>query len=73
MKSVPLILNNAISYCRFGGYKSRSQVPKLVEQNLNGQLPIDHFITHVFQGVQGTNEAIEALHSGECLRAVARY
>ena len=31
----------------FGGYKSRTDVPKLVDQHLAGQLPIDHFITHV--------------------------
>jgi S-(hydroxymethyl)glutathione dehydrogenase/alcohol dehydrogenase len=57
----------------FGGYKSRSQVPVLIEKNLTGELPIDHFITHVFKGVDGTNDAIHALHSGECLRAVVRY
>jgi Zn-dependent alcohol dehydrogenase len=34
----------------FGGYKSRTDVPKLVEKHLAGDLPIDHFITHVFQG-----------------------
>lgn len=57
----------------FGGYKSRTDVPKLVEKNLAGQLPIDHFITHVFKGVGATNEAIDALHSGNCLRAVVHY
>jgi S-(hydroxymethyl)glutathione dehydrogenase/alcohol dehydrogenase len=30
----------------FGGYKSRTDVPKLVEKHLQGNLPIDHFITH---------------------------
>lgn len=34
----------------FGGYKSRTDVPKLVEKHLAGNLPIDHFITHVFNG-----------------------
>lgn len=34
----------------FGGFKSRTDVPKLVERYLSGQLPIDHFITHNFQG-----------------------
>jgi S-(hydroxymethyl)glutathione dehydrogenase / alcohol dehydrogenase len=34
----------------FGGYKSRTDVPKLVDQYLSGSLPIDHFITHVFNG-----------------------
>jgi S-(hydroxymethyl)glutathione dehydrogenase / alcohol dehydrogenase len=57
----------------FGGYKSRSQVPELIEKNLSGQLPVDHFITHVFKGVGGTNDAVHALHSGECLRAVVHY
>ena len=45
----------------------------LVEKTMNGELPIDHYITHVFKGVEGTNDAIEALHSGDCLRAVVTY
>lgn len=57
----------------FGGYKSRSQVPKLVEKQMSGELPIDHYITHVFDGVDATNEAVDALHSGNCLRAVVHY
>eukprot|EP01063_Lacrimia_lanifica_P026674 TRINITY_DN3639_c0_g1_i1.p1 TRINITY_DN3639_c0_g1~~TRINITY_DN3639_c0_g1_i1.p1 ORF type:complete len:400 (+),score=191.73 TRINITY_DN3639_c0_g1_i1:57-1202(+) len=57
----------------FGGWKSRTDVPKLVEMNLSGKLPIDHYITHRFSGVDKINEAIDALHSGECLRAVVSY
>lgn len=57
----------------FGGFKSRAEVPQLVEKYMNGELPIDHYVTHVFNGVQTTNEAIEALHSGKCLRAVVHY
>jgi S-(hydroxymethyl)glutathione dehydrogenase/alcohol dehydrogenase len=57
----------------FGGFKSRTQVPELVERNLDGTLPIDHFITHTFKGVSETNKAIDALHSGDCLRAVVQY
>lgn len=57
----------------FGGFKSRKDVPNLVQQHLDGDLPIEHFITHVFQGVAGTNKAIEALHGGDCLRAVVQY
>lgn len=57
----------------FGGFKSRKDVPNLVQQSLNGDLPIDHFITHVFQGVEKTNDAIHALHGGECLRVVVKY
>jgi S-(hydroxymethyl)glutathione dehydrogenase/alcohol dehydrogenase len=57
----------------FGGFKSRTQVPELVQRTLDGTLSIDHFITHKFKGVAETNKAIEALHSGECLRAVVEY
>ena len=57
----------------FGGFKSRKDVPKLVERSLNGEIPIDHYITHVYDGVKMTNEAIVALHSGDCLRCVVRY
>lgn len=57
----------------FGGFKSRVDVPKLVQSTIDGDLPIDHFITHRFDGVGNTNGAIEALHSGCCLRAVVRY
>lgn len=48
----------------FGGFKSRKDVPNLVQANLDGKLPIDHFITHRFDGVGETNAAVEALHSG---------
>jgi S-(hydroxymethyl)glutathione dehydrogenase/alcohol dehydrogenase len=40
---------------------------------MRGELPIDHYITHTFKGVNKTNDAIDALHSGECLRAVVEY
>jgi len=48
-------------------------VPKLVERQLSGELPIDSYITHTFKGVGNTNDAIDALHSGDCLRAVVHY
>jgi S-(hydroxymethyl)glutathione dehydrogenase/alcohol dehydrogenase len=34
---------------------------------------VDQYITHTFDGVDKTNEAIDALHSGTCLRAVVHY
>lgn len=57
----------------FGGFKSRSQVPVLVQQYLDGSLPIDHFITHELQGVESINEAINLMHENQCLRAVVKY
>ena len=40
---------------------------------MSGELAADHYITHTFSGVDKTNEAIEALHGGDCLRAVVSY
>ena len=61
----------------FGGWKSRSSVPRLVERCLAGELPVDHYVTHQFEAngdvAKATNEAIEALHGGNCLRAVVNY
>jgi len=54
----------------FGGFKGRSELPPLVEDYESGQLELDHFITHRFSGIEGTLDAIHALHSGDCLRAV---
>ena len=57
----------------FGGWKSRSDVPKLVNKCLCGELDVDHYITHRFNGVENVNAAIDALHGGSCLRAVVSY
>jgi len=57
----------------FGGWKTRTDVPNLVDLHLAGELPIDQFITHTLQGVEKTNEAIHILESGECLRCVVIY
>lgn len=54
----------------FGGWKSRSEVPVLVQKVLRGDTTIDPFITHNFKGLKSVNEAIDSLHSGKCLRAV---
>lgn len=57
----------------FGGFKSRRDIPMLVDKCMCGELPVDHFITHNFKGVGKTNDAIAALHSGKCLRAVVEH
>ena len=62
----------------FGGWKSRSAVPKLVERCLAGELPVAHYVTHSIDVEGGnvakaTNSAIDALHGGNCLRAVVTY
>ena len=57
----------------FGGWKTRDAVPMLIERTLKGEIKVDHFVTHEFKGVAGQLDAIKALHSGDCLRAVVHY
>lgn len=49
------------------------QVPQLVDQYLAGTLPIEHYITHEFTGVESIDTAMHMLHEGSCLRAVVKY
>ena len=57
----------------FGGYKSRTEVPMLVEEHLSGALPLEQYVTHRYEGIAGVEQAIHAMHSGEVLRAVVTY
>ena len=53
----------------FGGYKSRSEVPKLVDSYMGGEVKIDEYIMHNLN-LQDINEAFNLMHNGECLRCV---
>ena len=53
----------------FGGYKSRVDVPKLVEKYLEGKTMLDEYVTHRMKFEQ-INEAFDLLHAGKCLRVV---
>lgn len=53
----------------FGGFKSRTQVPELVNMYLNKKVKVDEYITHSFP-LAKINDAFELLHDGRCLRAV---
>uniref|UniRef100_A0A0N4VPD5 S-(hydroxymethyl)glutathione dehydrogenase n=1 Tax=Enterobius vermicularis TaxID=51028 RepID=A0A0N4VPD5_ENTVE len=56
----------------FGGWKSRDDVPKLVNKYLSGKLKLDEFITHRF-AFEEINKSIDTLHRGESLRSVLSY
>jgi len=53
----------------FGGYQSRTQVPKLLERYHKGELKIDEYITHRM-GLDQINTAFDLLNQGKCLRVV---
>ena len=56
----------------FGGWKSVQDVPKLSDKVLLGELPIDKYITHNFDGIEKVQELVDALKSGDCLRGVLK-
>ena len=55
----------------FGGYKGRTDVPKLVALHMEGKLPLEPFITHTFTGIEALSEACEVMHHG-ALRPVVK-
>eukprot|EP00890_Picochlorum_soloecismus_P005513 jgi/Picsp_1/5963/NSC_03318-R1_alcohol dehydrogenase class iii len=56
----------------FGGYKSRLQVPELVDTYMEGATKLDDYISHRMK-FDSINEAFELLHSGKCLRVVLTF
>ncbi|CAO2040221.1 unnamed protein product [Urochloa humidicola] len=53
----------------FGGFKSRTQVPWLVEKYLKKEIKVDEYITHNMN-LSDINDAFHLLHEGGCLRCV---
>jgi S-(hydroxymethyl)glutathione dehydrogenase / alcohol dehydrogenase len=56
----------------FGGYKSRLQVPDLVEMYMRGETMLDEYITHTMHFDQ-INEAFDLMREGKCLRVVLNF
>lgn len=56
----------------FGGWKSRTEVPLLVQRVMRKELEIEKFVTRYIDGLENVNDAIDALHSGDCLRAIVK-
>lgn len=56
----------------FGGYKSRRDVPKLVEKYQAGETMLDKYVTHKMKFDQ-INEAFDLMHQGQCLRVVLGF
>lgn len=53
----------------FGGFKSRTQVPQLVDEYMNGGFKVDEYVTHNMT-LDRINEAFDLMHDGKCLRCV---
>ena len=56
----------------FGGARGRTDVPKIVDWYMSGQINIDDLITHVMP-LEKINDAFELMHKGESIRSVITF
>ncbi len=56
----------------FGGAKSRTEVPKIVDWYMEGKINIDDLITHTMK-LEDINKAFDLMHAGESIRSVVIY
>jgi len=56
----------------FGGARGRTDVPKIVDWYMNGQINIDDLITHVMP-LEKINDAFELMHQGKSIRSVITF
>ena len=56
----------------FGGAKSRTQVPRIVDWYMDGKINIDDLITHTMP-LDDINKAFDLMHDGKSIRSVVTY
>ena len=56
----------------FGGAKSRTDVPRIVDWYMDGKINIDDLITHTMP-LDEINRAFDLMHRGESIRSVVLY
>jgi S-(hydroxymethyl)glutathione dehydrogenase/alcohol dehydrogenase len=56
----------------FGGARGRTDVPKIVDLYMEGQVSIDPLITHTMP-LEDINKAFDLMHAGESIRSVVVY
>jgi len=56
----------------FGGARSRTQVPKIVDWYMEGKIEIDPLITHKLP-LERINEGFDLMHEGQSIRTVVEF
>lgn len=56
----------------FGGARGRTDVPKIVDWYMNGQINIDDLITHKMP-LEDINNAFDLMHQGKSIRSVIEF
>jgi S-(hydroxymethyl)glutathione dehydrogenase/alcohol dehydrogenase len=56
----------------FGGARGRTDVPRIVDMYMEGQINIDDLITHTMP-LEDINKGFDLMHEGESIRSVVLY
>jgi S-(hydroxymethyl)glutathione dehydrogenase/alcohol dehydrogenase len=56
----------------FGGVRGRTELPGMVKKAMNGELPLEPFITHNLP-LEKINEAFDLMHEGKSIRTVIHF
>ena len=56
----------------FGGAKSRTQVPTIVDWYMEGKINIDDLITHTMP-IEQINDGFDLMHEGKSIRSVVTF
>ncbi|XP_036618190.1 alcohol dehydrogenase 1-like [Trichosurus vulpecula] len=67
-----LLSGRILKGCSLGEYKTRDQIPLLVEDYMKKKIDVDPLITHRLPFVK-INEGFELLRSGKCIRCVLLF
>ncbi|BBN01291.1 hypothetical protein MPTK1_2g06200 [Marchantia polymorpha subsp. ruderalis] len=72
VNAVFILMGLKLKGAMFGGYRGKTDVPKLVDLYMNKGLDLDKFITDTLP-FSRINEAFDKLQAGECLRIALDY
>ncbi len=56
----------------FGGVKGRSDLPGMVNQYMDGEIPLNDFVTHTMP-LDDINKAFDLMHEGKSIRSVILF
>ena len=56
----------------FGGVRGRTQLPKMVEDAMKGDIQLEPFVTHTM-GLEDINKAFDLMHEGKSIRTVVHF
>ncbi len=56
----------------FGGVKGRTELPGYVDRYMQGEIPLNDFITHTMP-LEDINEAFDLMHKGKSIRTVIHF